>query len=133
MEFIEALPTDGERRLMLAVLIDAVRSISASHAPTPHLLAHREILKERAWFNSEDSSNTFSFQYICDSLGLNADYIRRRVLRRRTDTQSIRVRRYAAKAEESWTLQRKGKGRLTPTEPYRHRATRSVQTRSAMG
>lgn len=117
LEFVEALPQDGERRLMLAVLIDAVRSVSAPHAATPHLRTHRELLRERAWFTCDDRARTFSFQNICDSLGLNADYIRRCVLKR--EVKPVRVRRYAAKAEESWLRQRKDRGLIVPTKSSR--------------
>lgn len=130
LEFIEALPEDGERRLMLAVLMDAVRCVSAAHGPTPHIRLHREILKERAWFRSTVSTEAFSFQHICDSLGLNADYIRRCVLKSRDESTPIRIRRYAAKAEESWVQQRKGGGLLQVNTPRRHHS-KSVATTSS--
>lgn len=119
LEFVEALPEDGERRLMLAVLIDAVRSVSVPHHATPHIRQHRELLLERSWFQSDDRNGTFSFQNICDSLGLNADYIRRCVLKRPEQVKPVRVRRYAAKAEESWLRQRKDRGLIVPSKVAR--------------
>ena len=117
LEFVEALPQDGERRLMLAVLIDAVRALSLHESPTPHLRTHKELLKDRAWFLSEDRNRVFSFLNICDSLGLNPDYLRRCVLRRPPESQPIRVRRYAAKAEEAWQRQRKNRGLVILPRP----------------
>lgn len=115
IEFIDALPEDGERRLMLAVLIDAVRAVnSQTLTTTPDLRVHREILRERGWFQSNDRTELFSFANICDSLGLNADYIRRCVLRRPADVRPMKVRRYAAKAEDSWIRQRRDQGRILP-------------------
>lgn len=55
---------DPERRLMLAVLLDALHRPSA-----------------RAWLASEDRSWPFSFASICDALGLESTYLRRRLLR----------------------------------------------------
>src|SRR5437867_3267707 len=99
---------------MLAVLIDAVRALSAQPLFTPPIRMHRELLRDRAWFLSEDRTRLFSFMNICDALGLNADYFRRCVLRRSADSRPMRVRRYAAKAEESWLRQRRDKGMISP-------------------
>ena len=99
---------------MLAVLIDAVRAVSTEPMIMPHIRVYRALLRDRAWFLSEDRSQLFSFMNICDSLGLNPDYIRRCVLRRTSDSQPMRVRRYAAKAEESWLRQRRDRGLILP-------------------
>ena len=107
IDFIEALPPDGERRLMLAVLIDAIRSLRARHSATVRLRAYRAWLHDRAWLQSDDRSQLFSFMNICDSLGLNAEYIRRCVLRPPPLARPGRLHRYAAKAEESWFRQQR--------------------------
>jgi len=112
MEFLEVLPEDGERRLMLAVLLDAIRAYTAHKPPTLHLSAYRAWLRERAWFEAEDRSSAFSFVNICEVLGLNEEYVRRCVLLP-SDTRPLPVRRYAAKAEEIWQRQRRDQGRLT--------------------
>lgn len=131
LEFVEALPQDGERRLMLAVLIDAVRALSLHDSPPLHLRMHKELLKDRAWFLSEDRQRVFSFLNICDSLGLNPDYIRRCVLRRPAESQPIRVRRYAAKAEEAWQRQRKNHGLIILPQPRVRSRPLCVQAVSA--
>src|SRR5690349_17704638 len=67
---------DGERRLMIAVLEDAV-DVYRKQAGTPdergtHLFAEAE-----EWIEDLDRSWLFSFQNICDVLDIDADYLRR--------------------------------------------------------
>jgi len=94
--FVDALPEDGERRLMLAVLIDAIRGLTADRPASPHLRS------QRAWLQSEDKSGPFSFANICDALGIDAGYVRRCVLRPAEMQRPIRVRRYPERVKESW-------------------------------
>lgn len=106
-KFLDALPEDGERRLMLAVLIDAIRSYAAHRPTTPHIRAYRAWLRDRAWFQSDAHSEPFSFVNICDALGLDAGYVRRCVLRPQDSQPPVRVRRYAASVKDTWArLQR---------------------------
>jgi hypothetical protein len=124
--FLDALPEDGERRLMLAVLIDAIRALTAARTPTPRIRTHRAWLHDRAWLVSEDDSTPFSFVRICDALGLDAGYIRRCVLHPSGGGQPLRLRRYAASVEETWLrLQRENAGELRPV------AARDVADRPA--
>ena len=105
--FLDALPNDGERRLMLAVLIDAIRALRTHRSSAHNLRGSRAWLRDRAWFKAEDLGGPFSFVNICAALGLEADYVRRCVLTPRGPTPRVNVRRYAARAEESWLRQRK--------------------------
>ncbi len=105
--FLDVLPEDGERRLMLAVLIDAIQSYSRYRTRVAPLSGYKEWRSERAWFQADDPSNPFSFSSICAALGLNAEYVRRCVLRPPDSRRPVKVRRYAAKAEESWIRQRR--------------------------
>jgi hypothetical protein len=67
---------DGERRLMLAVLEDAVdvyrKQLGAQDARGKTLFEDAE-----AWLEDRDGSWLFSFENICDVLGIEADYVRR--------------------------------------------------------
>ncbi len=67
---------DGERRLMIAVLEDAVdvyrKQVGAQDARGQQLFREAE-----EWIEDADQSWLFSFQSICDVLGLDADYLRR--------------------------------------------------------
>ncbi len=112
MEFLDALPEDGERRLMLAVLIDAVRTLRPLHSPTHQLSAHPAWLRDRAWITSENDTSPFSFVSICNALGLNSGYVRRCVLH--PEAHTVRVRRYAEKVKESWR-RLSHDGGITPT------------------
>ena len=69
-------PFQGERRLMLAVLGDAVdcyRRGRGARDPATRLLFD----ETRAWVESTDRRALFSFESICDALDIDADYLRR--------------------------------------------------------
>jgi hypothetical protein len=66
----------GERRLMLAVLGDAVdmyrKHVGAREGP------HRELFEDaERWIEDRDSSWFYSFENICDVLDLEPEWIRR--------------------------------------------------------
>ena len=67
---------DGERRLMIAVLEDAVdvyrKQVTAKDARGQQLFREAE-----EWIDDPDRTWLFSFQNICDVLDLDADYVRR--------------------------------------------------------
>src|SRR5262249_8835389 len=72
-------PAGRERALMLAVLEDAVHCLAGELGPSserPTLAA-----EARAWFMTSDPRWPFSFVNICDALGLDADRVRRQLLR----------------------------------------------------
>lgn len=66
---------EGERRLMLAVLEDAVdsyRKYALARDPREQAC----FLEAKEWFVSSDRSWLFAFENICDVLEMNADYLR---------------------------------------------------------
>ncbi len=72
-------PAVRERALMQAVLEDAVHCLAGELGPSsarPTLAA-----EARAWFTASDPHWPFSFVNLCDALGLDADRVRRRLLR----------------------------------------------------
>jgi hypothetical protein len=76
----DAVRSDGsaERALMRAVLEDAILCIGG---PTGASRSKAELAREaRAWVASEDRLWPYSFENICDVLGLAADTLRRRLL-----------------------------------------------------
>ena len=80
--FSRSKPLQGERRLMLAVLGDAVdcyRRSRRARDPATRLLFD----ETRAWVESTDRRATFSFEGICDVLDIDADYLRRGLRQRR--------------------------------------------------
>jgi len=67
---------DGERRLMIAILEDAVdvyrKQVGATDERGTHLFAEAE-----EWIEDPDRTWLFSFQNICDVLDIDAEYLRR--------------------------------------------------------
>jgi hypothetical protein len=62
----------GERRLMLAVLVDGLRTLV--HHPSP-----RRRLEELRWVTGTDRSHPFAFEPLCEALGIEAASLRRRL------------------------------------------------------
>ena len=72
---------EGEKRLMAAVLADAV-DCYMKHAFTTDTRSHNLFLDAEAWiFQSENGPWFFSFNNICDHLGLEPAYIRSGLLK----------------------------------------------------
>ena len=70
---------EGERRLMLAVLEDAV-SCFQKYAGAKRPRNQRLFREAEEWFLEEDSSWPFSFESVCAVLGFNPEYVRRRLM-----------------------------------------------------
>jgi hypothetical protein len=71
----KALPFGGEKMLMLAVLEEAVdcykRNLLVKDRKAQNLFAETE-----AWISARGDDVLFSFENVCDALGLDADYLR---------------------------------------------------------
>src|SRR5262245_1616329 len=66
----------GERRLMLAVLEDALRTVVSARLGRS---SDAWVRAELRWFMSEDRSHPFAFEVICDVLDLDAGWLRRQL------------------------------------------------------
>jgi len=85
----------GERRLMLAVLEDALRTVLSARVGRS---SDSWVQDELRWFMSEDRSHPFAFEVICDVLDLDASWVRRRLradARRNRFYRSNRVQYHA--------------------------------------
>ena len=71
------LASGGERRLMLAVLEDALRTLLGARLGRTNPASMR---RELAWLMSPDRSHPFTFERVCDALGIDAHWLRRRTL-----------------------------------------------------
>jgi len=77
-----ASATCGEYRLLLAILADAVRSFQCyAHATDRRgrrlfAEAERWIMREDARGRVDPQARSFSFEYVCAVVGLDADYVR---------------------------------------------------------
>jgi hypothetical protein len=67
---------DGERRLMLAVLEDAV-DIYRKQAGTNDPRGRQLFQEAEEWIEDPDATWLYSFENICDVLDLNSQYLRR--------------------------------------------------------
>jgi hypothetical protein len=66
---------DGERRLMVAVLEDAVDVYRKQVGATDH--RRRQMFTDaEAWIEDSDRTWIFSFENICDVLGIDSGYLR---------------------------------------------------------
>lgn len=71
---------EGERRLMAAVLEDAVHCFR-KYASASSLRGQRLFRQAERWLMEPDVEAKVSFDYVCDAGGLNADSIRDRLRR----------------------------------------------------
>ncbi len=72
-----ALPGDPERRLMVAVLEDVVACLSVDLGRCSSRQRF-DFYDAQTWINAPNNSNwIFSFSNICESLGLDPEYLRR--------------------------------------------------------
>ena len=66
---------DGERRLMIAVLEDAVNCFMKQlHAIDPK--ARQLFLDAEEWITADDRTWFFAFENVCDTLDLDPEYVR---------------------------------------------------------
>lgn len=73
----------GERRLLLATLQDALRTLLGDRHGSRHPKYQREDLD---WLMSDDQSGPFTYLRICDALGVDAEWLRSRVHAARGET-----------------------------------------------
>lgn len=83
---------NGEHRLLIAVMRDAIECFQK------HIHAHdakrRQLFVEaEAWIGNEEDRSAFSFINVCDTLGMNPDYVRTGLLQWRDDQTRSRGRR----------------------------------------
>lgn len=78
----------GERRLRLAVLADAVACLQRN-ASAKSRRRRRLFLEAETWIMESDYGSAFSFESVCEALGLDPEYLRDGV-RQWCDQQSSR-------------------------------------------
>jgi hypothetical protein len=67
---------DGERRLMVAILEDAVEVYRKQAGARDR--KRRQLFEDaEAWIDSPDKSWIFSYENICEMLGIDAEYLRK--------------------------------------------------------
>lgn len=91
---------EGERRLMLAVLEDAVdsyRKYALARDPREQAC----FLEAREWFVSDDRSWLFAFENVCDVLEMEPDYLRSGLDKWRQQLTAAAMRRTEPVYEET--------------------------------
>lgn len=73
---------EGEKRLMCAVLEDALRCFERNLKARSGR-ARRAFVEAEYWLFKERNDGPFSFEHVCEALGLSPDYVRRAVSRRK--------------------------------------------------
>ena len=76
-QFIEARDKGllgGERRLMAAILSDGIEAYISQI--TCNVEGRRKKTDALEWVETRDHSYVFSFDMVCESLGINAEYLR---------------------------------------------------------
>jgi hypothetical protein len=68
----------GEKRLMAAVLADAIR-LYLKYAQSPTVGGRREFRETADWVESWNRSELFGFQSICETLGIETERLRVRL------------------------------------------------------
>ena len=89
----------GERRLMLAVLEDAIRTLLLARRTA---IPRKRLLRDLEWVESTSQTEPFAFETICDVLGIDPGYLRGRLAtgafgRRGARTRVARARRFAGR------------------------------------
>jgi hypothetical protein len=74
-----AEPASGERRLLLAVLEDGIRTF-LKHAQATHGRGFNLRREAFVWLTAGDRRDVFAFENICEALGIDASRLRQRVL-----------------------------------------------------
>ncbi len=79
-----AEPACGERRLLLAVLEDGIRAF-LKNARATHGRAFNLRREALSWLTTDDRSDVFAFENICEALGIDPSRLRQRVLGETSD------------------------------------------------
>ncbi len=82
-------PAPGERRLMRAVLKDAL-AVLFKYEATEDRRGQRLLAEAQHWLESDDADWPFSFVNVCDALGLEPSCVRERVARCRAAQRAQR-------------------------------------------
>jgi hypothetical protein len=115
-EFFETLKRrtylEPEKILMLAVLQDAITCLE-KHGAFGSRGNKRLYYETRDWLVSDDNDWLFSFNNVCETVGLNAGYLRRRLVQmneRKLDLDCIRNLRKASALTSRTAVERRRVG-----------------------
>jgi len=70
------LPSEGERRLLFAVLEDAIRTYLRDRDASDAARNSEEFLEAAEWLSTDDDSSPFTFVNVCEALEIEPDCLR---------------------------------------------------------
>jgi hypothetical protein len=70
------LPSEGERKLLFAVLEDAIRCFLRHRDGDAAARNNEEFVEAAQWLSSDEDSGPFAYVSICEALGIDADSLR---------------------------------------------------------
>lgn len=79
--------SDPERRLMLAILSDAIECFQ-KYSNATNRRGRKLFLNAESWINNRDASWPCSFEHICDVLNISANYLRLGLIQWRIQNES---------------------------------------------
>jgi hypothetical protein len=70
------LPSEGERKLLFAVLEDAIRNYLRHRDKGAEARNNEEFVEAASWLSCDEECGPFSYVSICEALGIDADCLR---------------------------------------------------------
>jgi len=92
----------GEHRLLVAIMQDAIECFQ-KHLHARDSKRRQLYLEAEAWINAENDEGTFSFDNVCDLLGMSPEYLRQGLLTWR-DRERARHRARVVHAAQTRSL-----------------------------
>jgi hypothetical protein len=69
------LPSEGERKLLFAVLEDAIRCY-LKHRDRDASRTNEDFIEAAEWLSSDEGDGPFAYVSVCEALGIDADCLR---------------------------------------------------------
>ena len=70
------LPGEGERKLLFAVLEDAIRTYLRHRDKGVEARNNEDFVEAAEWLSSDEEDGPFAFVNVCEALGIEADCLR---------------------------------------------------------
>ena len=70
------LPSEGERKLLFAVLEDAIRTYLRHRDKGVEARNNEDFVEAAEWLSSDEEGGPFAFVNVCEALGIEADCLR---------------------------------------------------------
>ena len=70
------LPSEGERKLLFAVLEDAIRTYLRHRDSGAEARNNEDYVEAAEWLSSDDECGPFAYVNVCEALGIDADSLR---------------------------------------------------------